>query len=166
MPNHFHLVVWPRIDGELSQFMQWFTATHSKRWHVHRQTTGTGSVYQGRFKALPVQSDAHFLTLCRYVERNPLRAGLVDTAEHWPWSSLSQRGKNCDIPQLSDWPILQPSDWLARVNALNEEQRDLEEVRLCIRRNRPYGERRWSEEVARTLGLGAKTTSGVVLRNP
>jgi len=177
MPNHFHLVVWPRIDGELSEFMQWFTATHSKRWHVHRQSTGTGSVYQGRFKALPVQSDTHFLTLCRYVERNPLRARLVDEAQDWPWSSLAQRCKKCNVPQLADWPILQPTDWLMRVNAADKAERDLAELRRCVRRGRPFGEDQWSEQIAKALGLvsslrsagrprKAETTSGVVLRKP
>ncbi|MDD4891174.1 MAG: transposase, partial [Phycisphaerae bacterium] len=40
MPNHFHLVLWPREDGDLSRFMQWLTVTHSHRWHTHRQTIG------------------------------------------------------------------------------------------------------------------------------
>lgn len=60
MPNHFHVVAWPSHDDELSEFMHWLTLTHSKRWHVYRGTNGTGSVYQGRFKAFPVQTDRHF----------------------------------------------------------------------------------------------------------
>jgi REP-associated tyrosine transposase len=72
MPNHFHLVLWPRADGELSGFMRWLTMTHAQRWHAHRHSAGSGHLYQGRFKSFPVQSDGHFLTLCRYVERNAL----------------------------------------------------------------------------------------------
>src|SRR5580765_629246 len=75
MPNHFHLVCAPETDGQLSDFMRLLTLVHSKRWHAARGSTGTGCVYQGRFKAFAVQTDGHFLTVCRYVERNPLRAG-------------------------------------------------------------------------------------------
>ena len=76
MPNHWHLVVWPRHDGELSEFAGWLTLTHTQRWHAHRQSAGTGHVYQGRFKSFPVQSDDHLFTLLRYVERNP-RTGQI-----------------------------------------------------------------------------------------
>ena len=55
MPNHWQLVVWPRVDGELSPFTGWSTLTHTQRWHAHRQSTGSGHVYQGRFKSSPVQ---------------------------------------------------------------------------------------------------------------
>ena len=88
MPNHWHLVLWPEDDGDLSEFMRWLTVTHTQRWHAHRHTAGTGPLYQGRFKSFPIQDDDHFLTVCRYVERNALRAKLALKAEHWRWSSL------------------------------------------------------------------------------
>lgn len=81
MPNHWHLVVWPHKDGELSAFTGWLTLTHTQRWHAHRGSRGTGHLYQGRFKSFPVQDDEHFFTVCRYVERNALRANLVARAE-------------------------------------------------------------------------------------
>src|SRR5208282_2122162 len=87
MPNHFRLLLWPRGDRGLSQFMQWLTLTHNQRWHAHQHTAGSGHLYQGRFKSFPVQSDDHFLTVCRYVERNALRAGLAERAEDWPWGT-------------------------------------------------------------------------------
>src|SRR5436189_3540964 len=77
MPNHWHLVLWPRADGDLSRFMHWLTMTHTQRWRHHRRLVGLGPLYQGRFKSFPVQTDAHLLVLLRYVERNPLRANLV-----------------------------------------------------------------------------------------
>src|SRR6266567_1735105 len=88
MPNHFHLVLWPTADAQLSRFMQWLTMTHAQRWHAHRHTGGRGHLYQSRFKSFPIQADRHFLSVCRYVERNPLRAKLVKRAERWRWSSL------------------------------------------------------------------------------
>jgi putative transposase len=93
MPNHWHLLLWPRRDGELSEILRWITVTHTQRWHAHHRTAGTGPVYQGRFKSFPVQTDAHFLTVARYVERNALRAKLVPRAEDWQWSSIWRQGK-------------------------------------------------------------------------
>lgn len=57
MPNHWHLVLWPQFDGALSQFMRLATLTHTHRWHAHRASTGTGHLYQGRYKAFAVQDD-------------------------------------------------------------------------------------------------------------
>jgi REP-associated tyrosine transposase len=81
LPNHWHLVVWPQTDGELSRFAGWLTLTHTQRWHAHTGSIGTGHVYQGRFKSFPVEEDEHFLAVARYVERNALRAGLARSAE-------------------------------------------------------------------------------------
>src|SRR5881398_2079527 len=81
MLNHWHFVLWPRDDGELSEVMRWITVTHTQRWHAHRESFGDGPVYQGRFKSFPVQTDEHFLTVARYVERNALRAELVERVE-------------------------------------------------------------------------------------
>src|SRR5437660_12243822 len=91
MPNHWHLVLWPEQDGELTAFLRWLTHTHTMRWHAHYHTGGTGHVYQGRFKSFPVQEDEHFLAVCRYVERNALRANLVTRAQDWRWGSLWHR---------------------------------------------------------------------------
>ena len=86
MPNHFHVVLRPRHDGDLGRWVQWLLTTHAHRYHRHYGTTG--HVWQGRFEAFPVQEDGHLLTVLRYVERNPLRAELVLRAEDWKWSSL------------------------------------------------------------------------------
>src|SRR5689334_20812986 len=86
MSNHWHLVLWPAEDRQLSRFMQWLTVTHMRRWHANHKTTGSGPLYQGRFKSFPVQSDEHLLIVIRYVERNPLRAGMTRRAENWRWT--------------------------------------------------------------------------------
>ena len=106
MPNHWHLVVWPREDGELSRFTGWLTLTHTQRWHAHRHTTGSGHLYQGRFKSFPVQDDEHLLTVCRYVERNALRANLVQRSEAWRWGSLHRwkHGNAKEKSLLASWP--------------------------------------------------------------
>jgi putative transposase len=151
MPNHFHLVLRPDQDGQLSQFMFWLLTKHARVVHSRRGTRGTGHVYQGRFKSIPVASDPHFLRLCRYVEGNPLRAHLVDRAEQWSWSSLAQRNGLRRPVKLSDWPVAVPGDWNELVNV--ESQRETKEIRQSIQRNCPYGPAGWREQIASSLGL-------------
>ena len=81
MPNHWHLLVWPERDGELSRFAGWLTLTHTQRWHAFHQSIGSGHLYQGRFKSFPIEEDDHLYTAARYVERNALRAEQVSRAE-------------------------------------------------------------------------------------
>lgn len=154
MPNHWHLVLWPHDDGGLSEFMHRLTMTHAKRWRSFRDSTGRGHVYQGVFKSFPVESDSHYLTVCRYVERNALRAGLVGRAEDWRWCSLfrRQQGDAKARSLLSEGPLEWPHDWLSLVNAaLTAAEADA--VRRCVRRNEPFGNRDWVDRIARRLGI-------------
>ena len=154
MPNHWHLVLWPREDGELSEYMRLLTLTHTQRWHAHRKSGGTGHLYQGRFKSFPVQSDRYLLVVCRYVERNALRANLVRRAESWRWGSLwhHHRASPLGHSLLSDWPIDRPRDWAAYVNR-PETPAELEALRRSVQRGAPYGGKNWIEKTARKLGL-------------
>jgi REP-associated tyrosine transposase len=154
MPNHWHFVLWPREDRDLSDFVGWLTLTHTQRWHANRASAGSGHLYQGRFKSFPVQTDEHFLTLCRYVERNARRANLTDRAERWRWSSLWRRTNGDAVAKslLSDWPMRCPYNWISWVNEPQTEQ-EVEAIRRCIQRSRPYGEERWVKRTARRLGL-------------
>ncbi len=153
MPNHWHFVLWPREDDELTAFLRWLTHTHTMRWHAHHQTRGTGHLYQGRFKSFPVQTDEHFYTVVRYVERNPVRANLARRAEQWRYSSLWRRGAGSqDRAILSDWPLPMPRDWLQQVNAV-ETEAELDALRRAVRRGCPFGGPRWGHNTAIRLGL-------------
>jgi putative transposase len=173
MPNHFHLVLWPQSgeDEAVSGLMKWLTLTHAQRWHAHRHTAGTGALYGSRFKSFPVREDWHFLKVCRYVERNPLRANLVERAELWPWCSLNKRlaarhaaEPPAETPEepvppgaaelLDEWPVSEPPDWLDRVNAADTAG-ELEALRRCVRRGRPYGDEEWVMRTADRLGLSS-----------
>jgi putative transposase len=155
MPNHWHLVLWPKQDGELSAFMQRLTTTHVRQWHLYRESVGLGHLYQGTYKSFPVQGDEHFYSVCRYVEGNPLRANLVKRAENWPWSSLGYRRRR-DVaevsPPLAAWPVLRPRHWTARVNA-PQTPAELEALRASVQRGRPLGDPAWQKRTATRLGL-------------
>lgn len=154
MPNHWHLLLWPRQDGDLSRFMRLVTLTHTQRRHAYCASAGTGHLYQGRFKSFVVQTDAHFLTVSRYVEANALSGNLVRRAEDWRWGSLWRlvHGKTEQPPQIDPWPVVRPSDWLMHVNQpLDAVEADA--VRCCAQRGRPYGVQTWTESVTQQLGL-------------
>lgn len=140
MPNHWHFVVRPTDDSQLSEFFRWLTHTHTMRWHAHYETQGTGHLYQGRFKTFPIESDQHLLTVMRYVERNPLRANLVETAEDWKHGSLwrRQNQKKGDTTLLADWPISKPRQWRSLVNKPQTED-EVHALRQCVRKGSPFG---------------------------
>ena len=119
MPNHFHLVLWPHADGDLSRWMQWLLTAHVRRYHRHYG--GSGHVWQSRFKAFPIQQDEHLLTVLRYVERNALRAGLARRAEDWPWGSLAEWGRRVADSFLHPGPVPRGREWLSWVNRAQTE---------------------------------------------
>jgi putative transposase len=153
MDNHWHFALWPRRGKDLSRFMQWLTTTHVRRWREHRRNSGQGHLYQGRFKTFIVQADEHFLALMAYIESNARRAGIVNLAEDWPWSSLrNTAGADGVRVQLTPWPMDRPRDWARRVNrALDEKM--IEQLRLSLARGRPFGDEKWTESMIKRLGL-------------
>jgi putative transposase len=154
LPNHWHLLVWPKKDGQLSRFVGWLTLTHTQRWHAHRRSTGSGHVYQGRFKSFPVEADGHFYTVARYVERNAARAGLVKRAEEWRWGSLYRwlRGSAADKALLAAWPLPRKPGWVDHVN-LPLTEGELAAVRRSMLRGNPFGGSQWSGKTVQRLGL-------------
>src|SRR6266851_4427175 len=152
LPNHWHLVLWPVHDNDLSAYLHWLTMTHTQRWHAHHHTSGTGPLYQGRFKSFPIQEDDHLLVVCRYVERNALRASLVPQAETWRWGSLWHRVHGTAEPLLEAWPLEIPSTWVDHVNEPQSEV-ELAAVRRSLVRGSPLGDEEWREATAKKLGL-------------
>ena len=150
MPNHFHLALQPFGDGDLSRWMQWLTTSHVRRYHSHYESSG--HVWQGRFKSFPVEGDDHLWVVLRYIERNPLRAKLVERAQAWPWSSL-RWWRRADRPAyLCDGPFDKPTDWVRRVNRA-ETDSELEALHRCGVRGTPFGTEKWQRLVARRLRL-------------
>lgn len=150
MTNHFHLLLWPHDDGDLSRWMQWRMTSHVRRYHRHDK--GSGHVWQGRFKAFPVQSDDHYLTVLRYIERNPLRANLVERSQDWEWSSLRPTGRSGPDGLLSAGPVAKPTQWTRQVNAPQSDS-ELKALRHSLARGTPFGDNQWQSATAQSLGL-------------
>jgi putative transposase len=155
MPNHWHFVIICDRIEEVSNWLHWITGTHAIRWNLAHECRGTGAVYQSRFKAVPVQTESSLLRVCRYVERNALRAGLVSRAELWTWGSLCADGENCYSIPLGRWPILRPQNWIEIVNG-PEGELELIALRKTIRRNQPIGDPVWQKAVAPFIGLSMR----------
>jgi putative transposase len=151
MGTHWHLILWPRTDGDLSAFMKWVTVTHSHRWHAAHKTVGIGHLYQGRYKSFPVQDGLYYQTLMRYVESNPLRAGLVTRSADWPWSSLAIRCGEEKPLTLADGPFPLPRLWKSQADKIADVPMDA--IETCIHRGRPFGDKEWIVKTAQNLSL-------------
>ncbi|MDO8451699.1 MAG: transposase [bacterium] len=154
MPNHWHLVLHPRHDGDLSVFMQWLTLTHTQQYHSRTKTIGYGHLYQGRYKSFLVEKDNYLLQLIRYVERNAFRAKLVKKAESWRWGSAYRRalGTPQEKALLSDTIIELPSDYLEWLNE-KEDADTLTSIRQSVNKGTPYGAVKWVERMVEKFDL-------------
>ncbi|MCR4433120.1 MAG: transposase [Caldiserica bacterium] len=153
MPNHFHLVLSSPEGKDLSRGMHWLCTSHVRRYHKEHGTSG--HIWQDRFRCFLVQEDEHFLMVMRYVEANPLRAGLASLPGEWKWSSFREReGGNVKIPLLDASPVPLPRDWGTYVmEAVSPGE--LEKLRACANRQVPFGSRGWAEEIIKRLGQEA-----------
>lgn len=155
MPNHWHFVVLCDRIEDISKWLHWMTGTHALRWNIAHGTRGRGAVYQSRFTAVPIQTETSLYRVCRYVERNAVRKGLVKKAEDWEFGSLHDTCNNCNAIPLSAWPILRPENWIEFVNS-EEPEAELNELRNTLRRNQPIGDAAWQKAVAPFIGLSMR----------
>jgi putative transposase len=150
MPHHFHLVVWPPGDDDRSAWMQWLLTSHGLA--IVCATGVPGHVWQGRFKAFPIEQDEHLLAVLRYFERNSLRADLVARAEQWQWSSLAEWQAPPAYPWLEIGPVPRPACWLEQVQDPQTEA-ELAALQRSVVRGVTYGRAGWLQQTAIELGL-------------
>jgi putative transposase len=107
MTNHVHLVLEPgdSVAG-LGQLMKRLAGRQAR--YVNRQERRSGTLWESRYKSSPIQSDTYLLACCRYIELNPVRAGMVSLPQDYRWSSFSHRvGENFEYPWLDIDPCFQ-----------------------------------------------------------
>ena len=154
--NHIHLLLRPG-DSPISRIVQSLLVSHTQRYHrFHRSS---GHVWQGRFKSPVIQDDEHLMTVLRYIEANPLRAGLVKRAGEYRWSSFTCHGAGGVDPLLDPTPAYEalgarPATRQRRWSAYVHQTPDADEL-AAIRRSGetglPYGASSWIERLARRL---------------
>ncbi|MBI4655474.1 MAG: transposase [Elusimicrobia bacterium] len=150
MPNHFHILLKPNKAEELSKWMQWLMTSHVRRYHRHYKTSG--HLWQGRFKSFIVQKDSYLLTVTRYIEGNPVRAGLVKSAKDWKWSSHFEKTGKKPALLVAELPIELPKNWTEYVDTPLTEK-ELERVHQSVNRQSPYGALQWVVKICKELGL-------------
>lgn len=149
MPNHWHLILYPRKDGDMGTFMHKVTNAHTRKVHALTKTVGTGPLYQGRYKSFIIENDKHLLTVIltvmRYVERNPVRAKMVKRCEDWQWGSAFMR-KQTSKDMIAPPPMSLPRNYAVWIS--EPETTDiLEQVRCSVVRGAPFGGAVWKEEM-------------------
>jgi putative transposase len=135
MPNHWHFAIWVEDDGQLPAFLGWLTFMHAMHVRQWTGTRGRGAVYQGRYLAVPVETETYFYRLMRYIDRNAARAGLVERPEQWPWCSAAPANGQGRIA-LARWPLDRPTDWLGFINN-DDTSGDLSVIRTRTQAGKP-----------------------------
>jgi putative transposase len=100
MTNHVHLLLTPGTAGGPSRLMQWLGVRYLR--HVNMTYRRTGTLWEGRFRAAPIESESHLPTCYRDIELNPVRAGLVAAPADYPWSSHRAHAEGAADPAVSD----------------------------------------------------------------
>ena len=152
MRNHFHLLLWPHAGQDLPIFMHRLMTIHIARYLKHYPPASPGHIYQGRYTNSLVELGRPLISVARYVEANALNAGLVGQAQEYAWSSASPLALEAERPDLSEWPIPKPVDWLKLVN-LRTPQEELRRIQRRAMRGAPIGTPDWTKQIVKTFSL-------------
>ena len=149
MPNHVHLVLVPtRPDGLAASL----APVHRRyTWTVNRREGWRGFLWQGRFASIPMD-EAHLHACLRYVELNPVRAGLVERPEQWRWSSARAHLGLADDAITDLAPARERiDDWRALLDSgLSDDERD--SIRAGERTGRPLGGQAFLDRLSALAG--------------
>ncbi len=159
MTNHFHLLLRPGAGQSISRIVQSLTVAHTWRYHKRHRTVG--HVWQGRFRSPVIEDDEHLLVVLRYIEANPLRAGMVTDLGEYPWSSYPAHGLGRADPLVSPMPefdALGRSPWERQSRRRRKvhaapKQDEIDRVRESLRSGKPLGSAEFVETKAQILGL-------------
>ena len=154
MPNHWHLVLYPKKDGNLGTFMHRLTNAHTRKVHALTKTNGSGHLYQGRYKSFLVATDNYLLSVIKYVERNAVRAKLARQCENWQWGSAYRRiqGTRAEKKLLASSPTPLPRRYTEWLNT-PDDSRDIELIRASTLKAMPYGKEKWVNQMVTAYHL-------------
>jgi len=147
MSNHVHLILLPAEADSLALAMKQTHGRYAAFWNATHRSSG--HVWQGRFYSCPLD-EAHLWIALRYVERNPVRAGLVSQAQDWPWSSAAA---HCGVSETPGWLVVErfrqrwhTNMWCAYLDE-GETEEQLGKLRRCTHTGRPLGGKAFVQEL-------------------
>ena len=149
MPNHVHLILVPETGYGLRRSLG---EAHRRYTSIINAREGwTGYLWQGRFSSYPMD-EAHLHRAVRYIELNPVSAGICERPEEWNWSSARAHVNNCSDGLVDPAPMLErETDWLAYLaTGMSREDTDL--IELHGRTGRPLGSTSFLKDLEDTLG--------------
>ncbi len=150
MPNHVHLVLVPSVANGLGAVLHRTQGRYTRA--INAREKWNGQLWQGRFASF-VMDERYLLACARYVERNPVRAGLVERAANWPWSSARTHLGGPPDPLTDPRPLLERwPDWRSVLEAA-ERVRVLEAIRERERSGRPLGSDAFLSGLAKATGF-------------
>ena len=155
MPNHWHFLLWPEGDHDLSNFCRWLTHTHSMRWHAHYHTSGTGHIYQGRFKSFAVETDDHLYTVLPVI-LSVIRCAPTSCNEPKTGAGPVSGGGSTAMTALARFSV--PGRWRCRQTGSNtstphKPKGNLKLLRRSLLRSCPFGSTSWQKRTANRQGL-------------
>jgi putative transposase len=149
MPNHVHLVLVPSVESGLSAVLHRTQGRYTRA--INAREKWDGQLWQGRFASF-VMDERHLLACARYVDLNPVRAGLVERASDWPWSSARAHLGGPPDPLTDPGPLLERwPDWRSILEA-GDDPRSLEAIRERERSGRPLGSKAFIARLAKAAG--------------
>jgi putative transposase len=150
MTNHVHLIAVPEREDSLAVLLRRVHGRYAQYYNIRHGRTG--HLWQNRFFACVLQED-HLWTALAYVERNPVRAGIVGCATDYPWSSAAAHVTGADTSELLDmswWRREGPADWARAIEGDDPEA--AAGLRRCTYSGRPYGDESFVGEMSRRFG--------------
>ena len=149
MPNHAHLIAVPSTEDGL----RWAVGEAHRRYtrRINFREKWRGCLWQGRFASF-VMDEPYLLAAARYIELNPVRAGLVAKAEDWPWSSARAHLAGRDDQLATVAPLLAMiGDWCGFLNSAMPEE-ELRDIRQHSRTGRPLGDEAFLDRLEGMVG--------------
>jgi putative transposase len=162
MTNHVHLLATPRESESLPRMMQSLGRRYVR--HVNKRYRRSGTLWEGRYRAAPIDSDAYFLTCSRYIELNPVRAGMVSDPADYPWSSHRALAGGAHDPLVAPHPLYvalggDAAERRSAYLALFRQPLDaefLDGLRAATNGGWAFGEDRFKREIALAAGRRAE----------
>lgn len=157
MTNHIHLLLTPDNENSISRLFQESGRQYVS--YINQTYRRRGTLWEGRHKGIIVESTAYLLTCMRYIELNPVRAGIVARPEHYRWSSYAANAlgdDNCVVNRhdeylkLGQTPAQQQETYRALVDAAPTAD-ELERIRNCTQSGTPMGSEYFKEQIERVL---------------